>query len=213
MIEYEEILKIQPYSLEKDEKRDLLNQRLRFLAKHHCKNCEEYKRIVEVLGVDLNTSSYEEIPFIPVRLFKDLNLKSVQEGEIFKTMTSSGTTGQSVSKIFLDRKTAMNQQKTLVKIVSSFLGTSRAPMMIIDCPSVMKDRNHFSARGAGILGFSIFASDRIFALTDDMELNLEDIKRFLEKHKKKKIFVFGFTFMIWQFFYKKLLFSIKFILL
>ena len=59
-------------------------------------------------------------------------------------MTSSGTTGQKVSRIFLDRTTSANQQKTMVKIVSSFTGSERMPMIIIDCPSVIKDRNMFS---------------------------------------------------------------------
>jgi hypothetical protein len=41
-------------------------------------------------------------------------------------------------------------------------------MIIIDTASVLKDRSMFSARGAGILGFSIFAKDRIFALDEDI---------------------------------------------
>ena len=205
MPEYEEILKIPPYSLNTEEKRKLLNQRLKELTKLHYEKCREYRNIVDVIGVEWNNMQYEDIPFLPVRLFKDLNLKSVPEEEIFKTMTSSGTTGQAVSKIYLNRETASNQQKTLVKIVSGYLGGNRAPMLIMDCPSVLKDRKQFSARGAGILGFSIFASDKLYALTDEMELDLDRIEAFLEKHKGKRIFVFGFTFMIWQFFYKKLI--------
>ena len=68
-----------------------------------------------------------------------------------KTMTSSGTTGQAVSKIYLDKTTSANQQKAMVKIVSDFTGSNRMPMIIIDCPSVIKNRTMFSARGAGIL--------------------------------------------------------------
>lgn len=82
--------------------------------------------------------SYYNLPFLPVSLFKKMALKSVKDEDVFKTMTSSGTTGQAVSKIFLDRETASNQQKTLVKIVSSFTGASRMPMIIIDSPSVIK---------------------------------------------------------------------------
>jgi phenylacetate-coenzyme A ligase PaaK-like adenylate-forming protein len=137
-------------------------------------------------------------------LFKDLTLKSIADSDIFKTMTSSGTTGQQVSRIYLDKGTASAQQKVLVKIVSDFIGTARLPMLIIDCPSVVKNRAMFSARGAGILGFSIFASDKVFALDDDMKLNIEAIADFLEKHAGKRILLFGFTFMIWQHFYSEL---------
>ncbi|WP_459609131.1 hypothetical protein [Dickeya oryzae] len=42
----------------------------------------------------------------------------------------------------------------------------------------MKDRNLFSARGAGILGFSIFASDKIFCLDDAMNIDIDAIERF-----------------------------------
>ena len=67
-----------------------------------------------------------------MRLFKDYELMSVERSKIVKTMASSGTTGQSVSRIFLDRITAANQVKVLVKIVSNFTGTKRLPMLIID---------------------------------------------------------------------------------
>ena len=80
---------------------------------------------------------HSEIPFLPVRLFKMFDLHSIPKGDIVKTMTSSGTSGQAVSKIFLDKKTALNQSKVLAKIVSTYLGSKRAPMVIIDSPSIL----------------------------------------------------------------------------
>lgn len=205
-MKFEELLNIPPYQLEKQEKRKRLTTRLGELSELHYHNCVAYKKIVDILGFHgEKVKDYEELPFLPVRLFKELELKSVESEDIVKTMTSSGTTGQNVSKIYLDKITSSNQQKALVKIVSDFVGSSRLPMIIIDCPSVLKDRVKFSARGAGILGFSIFASDKIYALQDNMELNIEAIKLFLEKHKGKKILLFGFTFIIWKYFYQELL--------
>lgn len=205
-MKFEEFLNIPPYQLEKQEKRKLLTTRLGELSELHYHNCAAYKKIVDILGFHgEKVKDYEELPFLPVRLFKELELKSVESEDIVKTMTSSGTTGQNVSKIYLDKITSSNQQKALVKIISDFAGNSRLPMIIIDCPSVLKDRIKFSARGAGILGFSIFASDKIYALQDNMELNIEAIKLFLEKHRGKKILLFGFTFIIWKYFYQALL--------
>jgi phenylacetate-coenzyme A ligase PaaK-like adenylate-forming protein len=129
---------------------------------------------------------------------------SVDRSEVVKTMTSSGTTGQAVSKIYLDRTTAANQQRTLSRIVSDFIGTPRMPMLIIDSPSVVKNRAMFSARGAGILGFSIFGSERAYALDDEMNLDDAGLGSFLAKHQGRSILLFGFTFMVWQHFYKKL---------
>ncbi|GFI07878.1 hypothetical protein IMSAGC007_00322 [Lachnospiraceae bacterium] len=203
---YEEMLELEPYSLEKEKKQELLSRRLISLSRQHYKTCDAYKRIVDAFGIDLKQiTSYDELPFLPVRLFKELELRSVPKEEIVKTMTSSGTSGQRVSRIYVDRKTAGYQQKTLVKLVSSFTGSARMPMLIIDCPSVVKNRAMFSARGAGILGFSIFGRDKLYALNDEMELDAEGVGAFLEKHKGEQIFLFGFTFMVWQHFYKELL--------
>lgn len=194
-----------PYSFDKDEKRDFFNKRIQELTEFHYWNCEKYKKILDALNYDVSCKhQYDEQPFLPVRLFKEIDLLSVDKSDIVKTMTSSGTSGQTVSKIFVDRNTAINQQKTLVKIVSDFTGAARMPMLIIDNPSVIKDRNMFSARGAGILGFSLFGSDRVYAFDDDMNLNVSGIEKFLQKHVGETIFLFGFTFMIWQFFYQKL---------
>jgi phenylacetate-coenzyme A ligase PaaK-like adenylate-forming protein len=169
-------------------------------------NCLEYRAMMKSINFDSERiESYYDIPFLPVRLFKEMELKSVTDGDVFKVITSSGTTGQAVSKIYLDRLTSSNQQKTLVKIVSSFTGAARMPMLIIDCPSVVKNRLMFSARGAGILGFSIFGRDVTYALDDDMNLNVEGVLEFLENHKGENILMFGFTFIIWQHFYKELL--------
>lgn len=150
-------------------------------------------------------SSYEDIPFLPVRLFKEYELRSIPIEAVVKTMTSSGTTGQQVSKIFLDKETSANQTKVMTRIVSDFLGNKRLPMIILDTSAVVKDRAMFSARGAGILGFSMFGRDRIYALDEDMKLDLDGLYTFLEKHAGEKIFIFGFTFIIWQHFYKKIL--------
>lgn len=202
---YNDVLEISPFSLNKEEKSKLFTEYLKELSLKHYQKCENYRKIVDKLNCNLSEiKNYTEIPFLPVRLFKEFDLKSIPTEEVFKTMTSSGTSGQAVSKIYLDKTTAANQQKTLVKIVSDFTGANRMPMLIIDCPSVIKNRNIFSARGAGILGFSIFGADRTYALDDDMNIDIPTIEAFLEKHKGKKILLFGFTFMIWQFFYKKL---------
>jgi len=131
-------------------------------------------------------------------------LRSIDEDRIQKTMTSSGTTGQQVSKIYLDRETSANQTKTLTKIVSSFIGKKRLPMLIIDTSAILKNRAMFSARGAGILGFSMFARDKCYALDENMQLDIDGMKAFLEKHEGEDIFLFGFTFMIWQHFVREL---------
>ncbi len=201
----EEILQTPPFSLDKAAKSSMLTERLMSLTQRHIAACPEYAAMMCGAGFNSQScESYCDIPFLPVSLFKALDLKSIPDEGVFKIMTSSGTSGQAVSRIYLDRVTASNQQKALVKIVSEFTGSARMPMLIIDSPSTLKNRAMFSARGAGILGFSIFGADKAYALDDDMNLDLPAVEAFLEKHRGKRIFLFGFTFMVWLHFYKEL---------
>lgn len=204
MIDYDAIFALPPFSLTKSEKHILLSENIAKLTQYHYENCVEYKKILQSFGYDFKNTDYYDTPFLPVRLFKEYELKSVPKQDVIKTMTSSGTSGQKTSKIFLDKQTAANQSKALSKIVSDFIGTKRLPMIVIDSPDVLKNRISFSARGAGILGFSIFAKDRIFALRGDNTLDLDSINAFLERYKGEKILIFGFTFMVWQHFYRTL---------
>lgn len=200
----DEFFNIGPYEADRYVKSRMLSERICFLTEYHREKCRKYSDMLDTIGYK-SASSYTEAPFLPVRIFKELELRSVSDDEIVKTVTSSGTTGQSVSRIFLDRNTSSNQQKAMVKIVSDFLGPERMPMIIIDCPGVVKDRSMFSARGAGMLGFSIFGMKKIYALNDDMTLNVDALKDFIEKYKDRRILLFGFTFIVWQHFYKEIL--------
>lgn len=200
-----ELLEVQPFSLGHKEKAALYLRALSGLTNHHYRSCPRYKRLLDTLGfAPGRVKSAEDIPFVPVRLFKEYDLLSVDRSQVVKTMTSSGTTGQSVSKIFLDRDTAANQTKVLAKVVSSFIGKKRLPMLIIDSKAVVKDRQLFSARGAGILGFSMFGYDVAYALDEQMRLDIPLIQAFIEKHKGEQILLFGFTSIIWQHFYAAL---------
>ncbi len=201
----EDFFKLSPYELSKDEKQNLLTQELLSLTKHHKLHCKEYAAILQALNFNEDSvKTYYDLPFIPVRLFKEYDLMSIDKSQVFKTMTSSGTTGQKVSKIFVDKDTASNQQKTLIKILSDFIGKQRLPMLIIDSPKVVKDRNLFSARGAAILGLSMLARERIYALDENMQLNVEVVKEFCQKYEGQRVLLFGFTFMVWQHLYSEL---------
>lgn len=201
----DDFYQLAPYELDKQQKNELLKRELIALTESHMEKCEPYRKILMGMGYDSNkVKTVEDLPFIPVRLFKELDLLSIPREEIFKTMTSSGTTGQAVSKIFVDKETAMMQQKVMIKILSDYLGKKRLPMLIIDTPAVVKNRSLFTARGAAILGLNIMSTGMTYVLKDDMSLNIDLLKEFLEKNKGKKFLIFGFTFLVWQHFYKEL---------
>lgn len=204
-MEFEELLKIPPYSLDKNEKSESLTMILKELTQYHREHCPEYAKILSALGYQEDqVAAPEDIPFIPVRLFKEYYLHSLPKDQISLTMTSSGTTGQQVSRIALDSETSRNQKRVLSHIITSYIGKQRLPLLILDSPNTLHDRKLFGARGAGILGFSILGRNVTYALDNNMELNVEAINAFLEKNKDKPKLLFGYTFIIWQHFYLKL---------
>ena len=206
----EEILQLDCYSIPRAQKQAMLLEQLNKLTQHHRRNCPAYDRLLEAHGIAhaLVTDLQDFFP-LPVRLFKEYELKSCRPEDVIKTMTSSGTTSQTVSRIFLDRYTAGYQAKALVKIIQNYLGKQRLPMLIVDTSAILKDRKSFSARGAGILGFSTFGRDCTYVLDENMQIDFAALEHFLDKYKGQKIFVFGFTFMVWQYLYKPLLESGK----
>ncbi|MGX5173701.1 LuxE/PaaK family acyltransferase [Aliikangiella sp. IMCC44653] len=193
-----------PYSLSKKDKNKLFEDGLKLLTDYHSFNCKQYEKLTRLHRESDLVQQFGLTPSLAVRLFKEYKLKSITDANVVKTLTSSGTTGQKVSKIYLDRITANLQTKVLVNIMQSYLGRSRLPMLIIDHPGVVKDRTSFSARGAGILGLSTFGRKHTYALDENMEINFEAIDLFLKQHNQGPIFVFGFTFMVWQYFVEKL---------
>lgn len=189
------------YQLRQKEKSDVLLEALNDLTEHHDANCSEYHKLLHAHGSPLRAERLEDVPFVPVSLFKRHLLASVPEEDRFKLLTSSGTTGQQPSRIALDVRTAGFQKRAMITIMQSYLGRSRIPMIVIDHPSVVKRRDQFSARGAGILGMMNFGRAPIYALKDEsMEIDLEGLQAFLEKHGDGPIFIFGFTFMVWKYF-------------
>lgn len=176
---------------------------LNALTLHHIKNCSEYRSILEARNPKLNIKSLEDLPYIPARLFKHLDLLSIPESQIFKVMTSSGTSGN-VSKIYLDKLTAQNQTKALSYTMKSLMNKARLPMIIVDTDTIVNNRQRFNARAAGIFGFSMFGRDHFYCLDQDMNLKYDELQYFINKHSKTGIFIFGFTFIIWQNFLNQL---------
>ncbi len=188
----------------KFKKKYFLNH-IKYLTKLHFEKCKEYKSLLSYKGIKIPAiKSLSDIPFLPARIFKDYLLISIKKKDIFKIMNSSGTSGNDLSQIVLNKKTSLNQIKALSKITRSIIGSSRLPTIIIDTRSTITNTNKFSARAAGILGFNNFSKDTIFALDENMELDINKVLNFIEKYNNQKILLFGFTFLIYKNFLQKL---------
>ena len=190
--------------IEKKTKKLFFNSQLQ-LTKYHFKNCKKYQKILKSQNFNLKEiTSIEKIPYLPSKIFKDHLLLSSKKKEIIKILNSSGTSNNNLSQIPLDKYTANLQKVVLSKIVSSKIGKHKLPTVFIESKSILNNAEKFSARVAGILGFSNFSNDSIFILDDNMNLKKNIFLNFLKKYKNKKILFFGFTSLIWRNFLKEL---------
>ncbi len=200
-----DLIALPQYSLEQAKKEEVLVSQLNSLTEHHRERCPGYGRILDVIySRNIRATCLSEVPFLPVGLFKEHRLQSVPEEAVFKVLTSSGTTGQQVSQIVLDRETARRQVLALASIMKYVLGDRRLPMLIVDTKDLIKDRKQFSARGAGVLGMINFGRQHQYVLDRDMALDVEAVKVFVRQYGHEPFLIFGFTFMVWQYFYQNI---------
>lgn len=205
MYSTEELIKLPQFSLSKKEKETELLYLLNELHLYHLENNQIYRSVVDGLYKGARRiENISEFPFLPIAMYKTYDLKSIKDEEVFKVLTSSGTTGQSPSKIFLDREAAAIQTKALSSVISSIVGKERLPMLIVDSMSIYKNPLSYSARGAGVLGLSIFGKDHHYILNDEFQLDESKVNQFIEKYNGEKLLIFGFTFLIWEFLFEKL---------
>lgn len=198
MPDYAPFFAASPYAWSATEKQPILQCCLTELKGLHESNCLEYARMSRMQNPGSRCRTPADIPMVPVQMFKQYALKSVPDEQLFKTMTSSGTTGQAVSRIFLDKETAMLQARALSRIMGDYLGPQRRSMLIIDTPTVLRDPRMFSARGAGILGMMNFGRNHTYALHEDLSADFDAAYHFLAEHRDEPLLIFGFTFMIWR---------------
>ncbi len=174
------------------------------LTRHHRARCAPYRRLVDVLhDGERSAATLADVPWLPVGLWKSHRLVSVPDAEVTTTLTSSGTTGQVPSRVYLDRDTARRQARGLARIMTHVLGGKRMPMLIVDHPGVLRDRTSFSARGAGILGMMTFGAQPTFALDADLALDRAAVDGFVARHGGAPFLVFGFTYMVWAYLYQQ----------
>jgi len=202
-----ELFSSNPYSLPQSEKEAFLLPKLSALTQYHREHCPEYTRLLQLFwDGKAPFKQLADLPYLPVNLFKTQKLLSISPGEVFKVLRSSGTTSSQPSQIFLDSATAHRQTLALANIMTSFLGPKRLPMVVIDHPNVIADRNHFNARGAAILGMLNFGREPCYALDAKMHLNLSVLKDWMlmQKHREQPILFFGLTFVVWEHFLNQL---------
>jgi hypothetical protein len=200
----QQLLQCDPFSLAGEEKDAAILPILNELNSFHFQNSDSYRKIIESIFTGFKMANdLSDLPFLPVSVFKNHTIKSIEDTEVYKVLTSSGTTGQNVSRIYLDKETASLQTNALSKIIGHVIGKQRLPMLIIDSKSVFSNKSSFSARGAGILGLSIFGKDHTYILNEEFSIQENVLQDFLEKYQGQPILIFGFTFLVWQYLFQQ----------
>lgn len=174
------------------------------LTRFHMSNNVVYQRICDsIFSKIADASALASLPYIPARLFKRLEMSSVLESQILRTMQSSGTSG-TTSKIPLDRETSRRQARYLISIMRYWLGTARLPMIIVDSPRLLRNDSRNSARAAAVLGMMQMGLDYHWVLDEQGHFDRASLQLWLEKQRNRRVFIFGFTSQVWDFFDSKL---------
>ena len=202
------LLAFDPYTLDDRQK----NERLMPIFREQLKDARGNNRHIEhyfsKLQIDIDALQQpEDVPFIPVQMFKHFDLRTCPENVVAKILQSSGTTGGTPSRIPLDKSTTLNQIKALKSILSDYLGKNRKIFLVIDHEGINKPEMAFSARTAGVRGLSIYAKKTFYLLKEEegkLSLNMPVIREILTNYSHEDVYAFGFTYIIWTVFYEQL---------
>jgi hypothetical protein len=176
--------------------------RLIKLVDYHRRACPAYARILAAIGHPpaRHYEDLRELPWLPVRLFKEHPLVSTEREQV-AVLTSSGTTGTGVTQIALDRDAAERQRLMLIATLEKITGPRRLPLLIIDSPSSVRAERS-SIRGATVLGVMNVGREHVFALDDQQHIDANAVEHFLQRHAHAAFLIFGFTSLVWTRFYE-----------
>lgn len=169
---------------------------LNALTEFHLSTNKIYADYVNSLFPDYLANQIEEVPYLPVRAFKEADLSSLPKNQIIKYMQSSGTTSSVRSMIPIDNETAKLQVRELTKNFTEMFGQKRKPMIFVGEKSA---NSIFTAQDAALNGFSTFSTEKFNLIDHDGNVNRIGLRGFLEKYLGQEFYVVGFTFKIWSF--------------
>ncbi|MBI2099176.1 hypothetical protein HYT45_02035 [Candidatus Uhrbacteria bacterium] len=197
-----ETLNYKPFELSAAEKKDIFFRDIKSAVFWHYENSEVFRKICEADGFEPSSAyALEDIPFLSPSMFKAMPLSSVPPEEITKTLFSSSTSGEP-SKIMLDRITSNRQIIALNRILADFFGSERGVFLIFDTEKIIKSPSgELSSRGAAVMGMLGMAKKSVFLCDDDLRIDGEKIKAAREEvERADKVFYFGFTWLLYNFF-------------
>lgn len=191
------------FTMRQAEKEEALLEILKPMCAEVAAACPAYKRFLARLGRPISEwQQVADVPPLPVTMFKKFALSAVPEEQVVRELHSSSTTGQSPSRIFIDKTTAFRQARALVSILKDAIGGARRPYLVLDVPESVGDGGTLTARGAAIRGIGNFASSTTFAMRQgeggSVDPDWDAVTAFFEQHGDEPVLIFGFTFIVWS---------------
>ena len=90
-----QLLNLKPFKINEKEKNEIFRDAMQEALEHHYTNSIEFKQICDNKEFNFKENfQLEEIPYIPVSIFKKFELISIPKENIFKTIFSSTTTNK-----------------------------------------------------------------------------------------------------------------------
>ncbi|MGO9372303.1 MAG: hypothetical protein ACLQBD_09400 [Syntrophobacteraceae bacterium] len=187
------LLDLPPYG-QRNEKQFLAE--INGLTRHHYAGCPEYRNIFPKLR---DAEDVRDIPFIHAGVFKDLALKTYSNEIVHqRTLTSSATSSGISSRIALDSLSSLLQSRSVVSILSNFIGASKRPLLVLDSALALRQRGQVSAASAAALSLQPLASRVAFLLKEShniASMNWELLAEVISD--EDEIIIYGFTSILW----------------
>ena len=196
-----ELLDYEPYSNSDAAFSEALQEELSF----HYENNEMYRNFCLRKGFDPREKfDLQDIPPVSVSVFKQLGarLSSVPKDDLTLTIKSSATSGIP-STILVDKSTAKNQAKAMIKVVGDFIGKERKPFLIMDIDPRSENKKFLGARFAAVTGYLKFANKAEYFLNADSDgvfsFDVKKMSSFVAGlDKNLPVVVFGFTYILFK---------------
>ena len=201
----DKLVKEKAFSYTEAERKALFDPALKEELCFHYDNNEMYRKFCDNKGFNPHyfSGDINEIPPVQVSVFKELGrkLNSVPKEEIKLTLQSSATFGIP-SSIPVDSITSKRQARTMIKVVSDFIGNERKPFLIMDVDPSSGFRQILGARYAAVSGYLNFASEaRYFLKVNEHNqyfFDIEGIEEYIKQLNNQNCVVFGFTYILYS---------------
>lgn len=190
---------VAPYFLSPSKKAEFLSRELSELVAHHRAHCPAYARMTDDRFSRGEICKVDDLPYLPVSLFKEYDLRSTAEGGV--SVRSSATTTGNSSVVFVDKQTRKRQTISASKLWTDYLGPQRRPYLVFDEESTVRGSASMSARGAAILSLAPLATELFFVAKSDgdrLQVDFDALNQAMTKIGEQPFLAYGFTFILYQ---------------